>query len=63
MARRIRRQADGWRREAEAHSDDGSDGSIRLFGGRERSEQPNERIDTAAPFNGGKRSKTERSVR
>jgi hypothetical protein len=39
-------------------------GSIRLFGGRERSEQPNQRMGTAAaPFSGGQRSEMERSVR
>jgi hypothetical protein len=30
-ARRMRRQADGWQREAEAHSADASDGSIRFL--------------------------------
>jgi hypothetical protein len=32
----MKRQADGWRSEAEARSTDTSDGTIRLFAGGER---------------------------
>jgi hypothetical protein len=49
-ARRMRRQADGWRREAEARSDDANDGSIRLVRPRSPETGANRRMGAKVKY-------------